>query len=854
MAVIFWTQADGWAGPNTSDGDDSFGAWTGLDKTASADVKVDTVDAPTGLSAAGYTQAWRFRGLDAQDDKAQFRAAVPFDETNFSIQKLAASGVFVLPSLNAGQQYRQVELFRIGDCSVRISKRNSGSPTSSMVLYLSAGSTQGWGDQNTGIELVSYALAGTPLLIEADIDYTLTTGSIALRVYNYADPDSPSLIGSWDSADEELVVADQRDITAIFCGGSVPTSKTGIIEDYYCAEFQIRDRAGSHVKNPYIGYPTGSVWKAEDFADDETLVADADWEHYSGTSGVLQKSSGTLVCNANGSESAVLADGPAIPAAKITVDISNLQAGDSAGVTIARPTSDFDETTGANDTSVSAGEYRVVVEESTALLKIIRSTDSGVLDSASITTGLADTLTVYYKWAGRDCKVCATFGDASVSSDDETIYAMQFGVFMERATTAGSAMSNWTLTWQYPSTHDVYELARFCDGTRANNMLHTAVIQSPKYKQTVIVAQIGSGSEADKSSAIWAWVVPMDGVTSPSDILAPVRLDVGDGSTFRAHNPSGATHDGRAVILWGRDDWDDFNVQDLCGAVHQGGRNFTSTKPLTLGNDAGGTSLGTYRLHLKGHGFQQGDNIVMPGIRTASGGATDHGIVTLTFPLSGTTFGTVTGGTVLDTASRNMGEWAIYPESDSVWWGWVRGATGGTPATVPMVVKSTDLGASWGLQGDDAGETFFPVVQEGSIPIDGSHLGGGEFVLTGPLTPQDPVGAGRRKFITATPISANTVYDLGWQFDRADELVLLWMFNKDGYSTNNNAGYGQVVSGTDGSLMAGYAIRSGVTGELGAQVVLIQIPQSVSGYSTWENTFLGSGGAGRMGLEMDLLL
>jgi hypothetical protein len=874
MAVIFWTQADGWSGPNTSSGDLSVGGWSGLAR-AGSNSEIDTVDAPAGLASAGYKNAWKISGLTASGDAERLQVSVPFDSPNLYTQKLSASGVFVISPMNLCEFSKPVELFSIGDCSVVLYKRGPAGidTTTSIVLYLGPITGSFAGATSTGIELISYAQAGTPLLFEADADVTATSGSVTLRVYNYTDPDNPSLIGSWTSPN----ITAQRNITTAFCGGRIypSTSRSGVVDDYYCAEFQVRDYDGAsashHVKNPYIGYPVGSTWKAEDFADDETLVSDADWDHYSGTSGLLEKSSGVLVASSSGAETCVLADNPILTQGSVTCEISGMQTNDRCGVVIARHKSDFSLSTGSNDTTLDPWEYRVLVDENggSPELTIILDKDGTptVLDTTSISSGTtAGTLTVYHKVSGQSDRIYATFDNGTVftsSITDTGCYASRFGVYMQRAGGAGMQMDNWTLTWQYPSTHDVYELARFCDGTRSNNMVHPCVIQSPKYNQTIIAAQVGPGDETDKSSAIWAWVIPMNGVTSESDILGPVRLDIGNGSTYRAHNPSGATHDGRAVILWGRDDYGSGGsqdtapgVQDLCGAVHQGGLSFSTTKPLTLGNDAGGTGLDTYRIHFKGQGFQHGSDIVMPGIKTYSVAldAFESGAITITIPLSGTTFGTVTGGTLIAPANITLNEWALYRESDSLWWGICRGGSTTNPTIPAFVIKSTDQGATWALQGDDASETYWPVLQPNNNPLDGATLGGGEYVLTGPLTQNDiNNGHSKRKFVTAIPVSANTVFDAGWEFDRADEIQLIWNWSKKDYDTNGMSGYGQVMSTTTGDLMSAYNIRSGDS-EKGAQIVLIQIPQSVSGYTPWENTFLGSGGAGRMGLEMDLLL
>jgi len=231
-----------------------------------------------------------------------------------------------------------------------------------------------------------------------------------------------------------------------------------------------------------------------------------------------------------------------------------------------------------------------------------------------------------------------------------------------------------------------------------------------------------------------------------------------------------------------------------------------------------------------------------------------HGMITLHIPVSGTSLGTVTGGHISE--SGNIGEWAIYPENETTWWAWGRSSTGTTPAVLKSEAGGGDaIGDTWVLQ-TGAEQTYFPALSSASAALDGQTLGGGEYVFCGPIQPQpslDPVAS--RKMTTALPVSSNTVFDSGWQTDRADEIVLLWNWTNIDNSASGRTGYGQVTSTPAGDLMACFSRRtSSALVDLSAQLILIQIPQSVSGYTPWENTFLGSGGAGRMGLEMDLLL
>jgi hypothetical protein len=836
MAVIYWTQADGWGFPNTTAGEDDAGVWFSLTRT---NTHVDTVARPAGWSG-GYSpqNVWQISGLNLVNDKAQFAHTIK------NAPKIASiSAVFGLPAKATFASTERLMLFSIGNQFV-YARESSGK----IVVFLT-------GDSNALGTVDLDAYVETPLLFELDLDLN-DGGTCEARVYSYATGSAGSLI---DSASYAMPAGKNRTVDPTLVGGRV-TNAAGALGNLYLSEYQMRDAAGSHVQNPYIGYPEGSTWPTDDFSSAGSLVASEEWSHYgklAGT-GTLVKSGGVLTCDTDGvDEACVLSSNPVIAQGHASIDISALAGNDRAGIVLARQRTDFNVSTGATDNVVPYAYYRVFVDENGGFPELgIELVEAGPPETAtplgsnvSISSGgAAGTLTVWFRESGVNYRIYAEFDNDTVfshSSDDISIYPSQWGVWIER-TQAGTQLDNFSLTWQYPSNYTVYELARFCDGSKGNALGHTAVIQSPKYNETVIVGYAGAGTEIDRTAKVWAWVVPLNGPQSEDDIVGPVELDVGDGAgadTYRAHNPSGATHDGRAVLLWGRDSYEEgggqsaADVQDLCAAIHMGGRNFLYPDGSSAG-DVGydprltlASPLDDYRIHLKGQGFQRGNSIIMPGIRTWDGATLDHFMFTLTVPLSGTTFGTPTGGTPAGTESQD--EWAIYPESDSAWWGWAR--VGATPA--PRVYKSTDLGETWVLQTD-----AFPLTQTGQSPIDGSVLGGGEFVVNGPMYFDGGDGVAFRKQIVAIPLSSSGTYTQGWAFDRADEIPILWQWTKVGFRGAAYSAYGQVVSTTAGQMMASYTQRPTTAGgeEAAGQIFLIMAPQSVSGFSGWTNVYLGS--------------
>lgn len=829
MAVTFWSQADGWSSPNTSDGDTDVNTWLSLSRS---NAEVDTVPRPSGWSG-GYSpkNVWDISGLNLVDSRCHFI------QTIYNAPKVASfSGVWGLPPAAGFTASQRVTLVSAGSQFLQVVASGGA-----LKLILSGDAT-GAGS----VDLEAYA--GTPLLFELDLNLN-DGGTCEARVYSYATGSAGALI---DSASFAMPAGKNRTVGSILAGGRI-ANFAGALGSLYFSEFQMRDEAGHHVSNPYIGYPEGSTWASEDFSTDGSLITSADWNHYgklSGT-GTLTRSSGKLTCDTNGvDEACILASNPVMVQGHVSIDISALAGNDRAGIVLARQETDFNVSTGATDNIVPYAYYRVFLDDNGGSPELgIELVEEGSPDTVtplgsnvSISSGTtAGTLTVWFRESGVNNRIYAEFDNGTVfthASDDATIYPAKWGVWIER-TQAGTQLDNFELTWQYPSDYTVYELARFCDGSKGNALGHTAVIQSPKYNETVIIGYAGAGSELDRSAKVWAWVVPLNGPQSESDISGPIELDTGDGSTYRIHNESGATHDGRAVLVWGRDSYESgggqgaADVQDLCAAIHMGGTSFMYPDGSYAG-DVGydprltlQSPIDDYRVHVKCQGFQRGNSIIMPGIRTWDGAALDSGMFTLTIPLAGTSFGTATGGTPVMTDSPN--EWAIYPESDSEWWGWARAGS-----EAPLVYKSTDLGSSWVNQTD-----AFPLLQAGQLPIDGGVLGGGEFVVNGPLQTSPAGGASFRKQITAIPISPSTAYTQGWAFDRADEVPIIWNWAKDGTRLDGYSGYGQVVSGTDGSMIASYTQRAGsdVATEQAGQIFLILAPQSVSGFGEWVNTY-----------------